>query len=118
VTTQDIAEDFVALCRLHKFTEAGEKYWAEDVVSVESMGDTPDAHGKAALHAKGNWWFGAHDIHSVEVGTPYINGDQFIVRFTIDVTIKESGQRMNFDEVGLYTLHDGLIVEERFFAAV
>ena len=45
---------------------------------------------------------------------PYVNGDQFIVRFKMDLTPK-GGQRITMDEVGLYTLKDGLIAEEQFF---
>jgi len=33
----------------------------------------------------------------------------------MDMTPKASGQRMSLDEVGLYTLKDGKIAEERFF---
>ena len=32
----------------------------------------------------------------------------------MDVTVKESGQRMQMDEIGLYTVRDGKIAEERF----
>jgi hypothetical protein len=34
MSTQAIAEDLVALCKAGKFDEAGEKYWADDVVSI------------------------------------------------------------------------------------
>ena len=44
-----------------------------------------------------------------------MNGDQFIVRFKMDLTFKPSGERMQNDEDGLYTVKDGKIVEERFF---
>ena len=44
-----------------------------------------------------------------------MHGDQFAVRFTMDVTEKASGQRTRMDEIGLYTLKNGKIVEERFF---
>jgi ketosteroid isomerase-like protein len=118
MTTHDIASDLVALCKAGKFDESGEKYWAEDVVSVEPGGPPgmdPVSHGKAAARAKGEWWAGAHEVHSVGVEGPYVNGDQFIVRFTMDVTNRESGQRMQLDETALYTLKDGKIAEERFF---
>ncbi len=36
MTTADIAADLVALCREGKFAESGEKYWADDVVSIEA----------------------------------------------------------------------------------
>ena len=115
MTTQDVANDLVTLCRQGKFDEAGEKYWADDVLSVEAMGDMTESHGKSAARAKGEWWAGAHDVHEVKVEGPYVNGDQFAVRFVMDITAKESGQRITMDEVALYRLKDGKIAEERFF---
>lgn len=116
MTTVEIAKSLVALCAEGKFDEAGEKYWADDVVSREAM-DGPMARiqGKDAAGGKGEWWAGAHEVHKSEVGGPYVNGGQFIVRFTMDLTVKESGQRITMDEVGLYTVRDGKIVEESFF---
>ena len=115
MTTQDIANDLVALCREGKFGESGEKYWADDVLSVEPMGDNPQSRGIAAARGKGEWWVNNHDIHGVEVEGPYVNGDQFVVRFKMDVTPKASGQRMTVDEMGVYTIKAGKIAEERFF---
>jgi ketosteroid isomerase-like protein len=118
MTTRDIADDLVAMCKEGKFAESGEKYWADDVVSVEAGGPDgvdPVARGKEAVRGKGEWWTGAHEIHSVEVQGPYLNGDQFVVRFIMDVTNRQSGQKMHMDEQALYTIKDGMIVEERFF---
>jgi ketosteroid isomerase-like protein len=33
----------------------------------------------------------------------------------MDLTPKATGERITMDEVGLYTIRDGKIVEERFF---
>lgn len=115
MSTHDIAQNLVALCKEGKFAEAGEKYWAEDVLSVEPMGDNAEMEGKAAVRKKSEWWESAHEIHGAEVEGPYVNGDQFVVRFKIDVTVKASGERRTMDEVGLYTVEDGKISEERFF---
>lgn len=117
MTTSEIAQDLVALCKAGQFSEAGEKYWADDVVSVEAMGDNPVSHGKDAARAKGEWWAGAHEIHGVEVEGPYVNGDEFVVRFKMDVTVKETGARHTMDEVGVYSIENGQIAEERFFYA-
>ena len=118
MTTTEIAKDLVAMCAEGKFDEAGEKYWADDVVSREAM-DGPMARiqGKDAARGKGEWWVNAHEVHDSEVSGPYVNGDQFIVRFTMDLTVKETGQRIKMDEMGLYTVRDGKIVEESFFQA-
>ena len=117
MTTQEIAAAFVALCRDGRFEEAGERFWAEDVTSVEPMaGDMAVLHGKEAVRGKGAWWYANHTIHGTETEGPYVNGDQFALRFRIDVTAKASGERMQFEEVALYTVRDGLIAEERFLA--
>ncbi len=111
-----LAEDFTAMCKAGHMDEAGEKYWAQNVVSLEPMeGDMARAEGIDALRAKGEWWYGAHDVHSVEVTGPSVNANQFTVGFKMDITEKESGQRMQMEETALYTVADGKIVEERFF---
>lgn len=115
--TQEIAKDLAAMCRDGRYAEAGEKYWADDVASVEFGGPNPVSKGKDAARGKSQWFASSHDIHKLEAGEPYVNGDQFVIRFTLDMTVKESGQRMTMDEVGLYTVRDGKVVEERFFSA-
>ena len=115
-TTQEVAEDLVAMLKRGEFDASGEKYWADDVVSLEPMaGDMAEIRGKAGVRAKGEWWAANHEVHSSEVEGPYVNGDQFAVRFKMDLTQKASGDRMTMDEVGVYTIRDGKIVEERFF---
>ena len=116
VNTREIADDVVAMSKAGDVDGIGAKYWADNVVSVEAM-DGPMARleGKAAVHGKSEWWNGAHEIHGVETFGPWVNGDQFSVRWVMDVTQKESGERMSMDEIALYTVKDGRIIEERFF---
>ncbi|MCU0729423.1 MAG: nuclear transport factor 2 family protein [Sphingopyxis sp.] len=114
----DIANDYAALCKAGQSDAAGEKYWSADVVSIEAGaadGADPVARGIDAVRAKGEWWYGAHEVHSFAADGPYINGDQFIMRYSIDVTQRETGQRIQMQEEALYTVADGKVVEERFF---
>ena len=115
MNTQEVAQDLVSMCRRGQFGEAGEKYWAEDVVSIEAMGDNAESRGKQATRQKGEWWSQHHDVHDVKIEGPYVNGDEFTVHFVMDVTDKDNGQRMKMDEVALYRLRAGKIAEERFF---
>jgi ketosteroid isomerase-like protein len=115
MNTQDIAQDLVSLCKQGKFDEAGEKYWADDVLSVEAMGDAPEARGKAAVRAKGEWWNNTFRVDDLKVEGPYVNGESFIVRFEMSTTNKESGEKASMDETALYRVKDGKIAEERFF---
>lgn len=112
--TQSIAQRFVALCKEGKFDEAGDAFWSDDVVSIEPMGPETHARGRAALLAKRQWWYANHEIHETSAEGPYVAHDQFAVRFSLDVTAKASGQRMTMQEIGVYTVRDGRIVEERF----
>ena len=115
MTIQELAQDFTALLKAGKFQEAGDGYWSDDIVSMEPMeGDMAMLKGRKAVDGKGAWWYANHEIHSVKVEGPYVHGQQFMVRFTMDVTPK-GGARMSMDEMGLYTVQGGKIVEERFF---
>jgi ketosteroid isomerase-like protein len=114
-TTQDVANDFTALLKAGQFDEAGETWWADSVVSLEPIGEGAVTRGIAAVRIKGEQWSHAHEIHAIEVGGPYVHGDQFALRFTMDVTQRASGERMQMDEIGVYTVRSGKIVEERFF---
>ena len=113
--TKIIADAFTALCAKGALVEAGQTFWSDDIVSCEPMpGDMAEIKGRAAVDAKGAWWYSNHEIHDVKVEGPYVHGHQFLVRFTMDVTPK-GGTRMKMDEMGLYSVLDGKIVEERFF---
>ena len=115
MNTQEIATAFADLCKAGKFEEAGQQYWSDDIVSCEPMtGDMARLEGRAAVDAKGAWWYANHEIHSVKVEGPYVHGDQFILRFQMDVTPKD-GARMLMDEMGVYSVAGGKVVEERFF---
>ena len=50
-------------------------------------------------------------MHSIEVTGPSVNGDQFIVGFKMDITQKESGQRMQMNEMGLFTVKDKKLLD-------
>ena len=116
MTTAAIAKTFTEALKRQDYP-AAEACWAEDVVSIENMeGPMQRVAGREAVHGKSVWWFGAHEIHAFEAHGPYVNGDQFAVRFKVDVTNKESGQRVKMDEVGLYTVRAGKVAEERFYS--
>lgn len=115
MTTTDLAKDFVSMLKKRDDAGAAAKYNADSIASYEAM-DGPMAvcKGKAEVKKKGEWFFANHEVHSASAEGPFVNGDQFVVRFKYDVTPKATGKRMQMDEVGIYTAKDGKIVEERF----
>jgi SnoaL-like domain len=115
MTTQDIAKSFTEMCSKGEFDAAGKKFWSDDIISREPMtGDMAELKGRKAVEGKGAWWYANHTVHNFQVEGPYVHGDQFVVRFKMDVTPK-GGQRAHMDEVGLYTVKNDKIVEESFF---
>ena len=116
MSTADTAKAFTDMLKAGHHTEAADHFNAADIISIEPMdGPMARVQGTAAVKAKSDWWYSAHEVHSASAEGPFINGDQFVVRFQLDVTPKETGQRMQMAEAGLYTVRDGKIVEERFF---
>jgi hypothetical protein len=119
VDTKQVAQEFTQLCKDGKFEEAGNRFWSDKIVSIEPMeGPMARLEGLQAVRGKGEWWYTNHEIHSAQAEGPYVNGDQFAVRFSMDITPKTgdmAGKRMQMTEVGLYTVKDGKVVEERFF---
>lgn len=116
MTIAELAKDFTELLRQGNHDGAGAKYNADDIASYEAPdGPMAVSNGKEAVRQKGEWWAANHEVHGASVEGPYVNGDQFAVRFSFDITPKATGERVTMDEVGLYTVKDGKIVEERFY---
>jgi hypothetical protein len=118
MSTAEIAKGLVDLCRQGKHMEAVERYYADNIVSVESAapaGKSPETKGIEAIKGKTQWWLDNHEIHSQTVNGPFVGEKQFAVEFKMDITMKTSGQRMQMDEMGLYTVENGKIVHEHFF---
>lgn len=118
MTTMDIANKLVALCREGKEHDAQRLLYAEDAVSVETgalPGQDLEMKGLAAIRSKAEWWYANHEIHQVTITGPWPNGDRFIVGFKMDVTPKATGQRFQMEEMALYTIRNGKIVREEFF---
>jgi ketosteroid isomerase-like protein len=120
MSTNELAKKYVALCQAGKFDACLDELFSKDAVSVEA-GVPPGvpmdrvSNGLEAIKAKGKWWADSHEVHKSEVFGPYPHDDRFIVRFVMDVTNKQTKQRMTMDEAGLFTVKDGKIVREEFY---
>jgi ketosteroid isomerase-like protein len=121
MTTKEIADELVALCRAGRNIEAVETLLSPDAVSVEAMGnETMPAvmTGRDVIRGKNEWWIQNHRIHSAQIKGPFPNGDRFTVIYNFEVTAKAgpmAGKRMRMEEVALYTVSDGKIAREEFF---
>ena len=119
MSAQEIGNKLVAFCKEGKNLESINTLYADNVVSVEA-GTPPEgervAKGIDAVRAKNQWWSENHEIHSAGVEGPYPHGDdKFAVRFNYDITHKPSGQRMQMDEVAVFSVENDKVVREEFF---
>jgi len=116
MTIQETAQEFTALLRNNDHEGAASAFNADDIVSYEAMeGPMAVCKGKDAVRQKGEWWVQNHEVHGGSVEGPFVQGDQFAIYLTMDITPKATGERLTMKEVCLYTVKGGKIIEERFF---
>jgi hypothetical protein len=60
----------------------------------------------------------AMEVHSFKASKPFVAHDRFVVQYDADVTEKESKQRRQISEVGVYIVKSGKIVREEFLPRV
>lgn len=116
MSVRSVAARFVEMCRQGKNFEVMRTMYAPDIVSVE--GDGKETAGQAPVIKKSEDWVSDKVFHGETVAGPFFSGanpDQFVVYFTLDITIKATGQRLTREEVGVYTVRNDLIVREQFF---
>ena len=118
MTSKDIGQKLVDLCKAGKNADAMQQLYANDIVSVEAgapPGESPEAKGLGACVEKEQKWSAAHEIHGASVDGPYPNGDRFAVLFDYDLTRRADKKRFHMKEVALYTVKNDKIVREEFF---
>ena len=120
-TALELGQTMVQMVNSGREGEAAfvDEYYAETIVSLEGGGDDGGIparmEGVAAIKGKHQWWYDNNDVHGTEASGPYLGHreDQFIIRFVLDMT-PNGGERTQLDEVGLYTVVDGKIVQEEY----
>jgi hypothetical protein len=121
MNTQEVANKVVELTRKQAWHEAVNTLYAKDVVSVEAQGmggESPEKRGIDTVRGKADWWVANIDVHSFKVSGPFVAHDRFVVQYDVDVTDKNSKNRMQMSEVGVYTVKEGKIVREEFLPRV
>jgi hypothetical protein len=117
MNTEEVANKVVELTRKQAWHEAVNTLYGKDIVSVEAQGmggESPEKRGIDAVRGKADWWIENMDVHSFKVNGPFVAHDRFVVQYDVDVTDKNSKNRMQMSEVGVYTVKEGKIVREEF----
>ncbi|AWX44568.1 hypothetical protein HME9304_01571 [Flagellimonas maritima] len=115
MTTQEVADKLVSLCREGKYNEAYGLY-AKDAVSLEMPGVPNEKTEGLDNILKGfeQWANNIQEAHGGTVGEPVVMGNHFVVPMTSDVTFKQGG-RVNMEELSMYQVENGKIKKAQFF---
>lgn len=116
MTTKEVANRLVELCRKGQIQQAGKELYAENIVSVEpAFAPTPRAEGLKAVIEKGTRFAEMIEAtHGSSISDPVVAGKSFSLGWNLDATMKGRG-RVNLEEICVYQVEDGKIVMEQFF---
>lgn len=117
MTTTEVANKLVELCRQGKIDEVQETLFAEDAQSIEAneMMGPKVVTGLDAIKEKSKaFQEGVEEFHGATISDPIVAGNSFAITWAMDATFKGHG-RMTIEEVCVYMVKDGKIVLEQFF---
>jgi hypothetical protein len=119
MTVRTVAAKYMDLCRQGKHFDFMRAFYAPEMVSVE--GDGKEFAGKEVVIRKSEVFQGENDILSQDLRGPFFCGDadaasgKFAVYALLEFSPKGGGERRRHEEVGLYTVRDGIVTREEFF---
>jgi len=116
MTTEEVANRLVELCRIGDYAKVYEELYHKDIVSIERKGAPVEVtKGMEGIKEKGKRWNAMiEEMHSGFVDDPIVSGDFFSLVMGYDCTFKEMG-RIQSSEICVYEVQDGKVVKEQFF---
>jgi hypothetical protein len=117
MTTTEVANRLVQMCRDGKVEEAKLEFFTEDTLSIEpAEGILPkETKGLKAIQQKADLFISmVEQFYGHSITDPVIAGDYFSIGWNTDIQMKEQ-QRQSMNEICLYRVKDGKIVSEQFF---
>jgi len=117
MTTKEIADRLVSMCRSGKTEEAKEELFAADIVSIEPYeGILPkETRGMDAIRKKAGLFVSmVEDFYGDTISEPVVAGDYFSLSWTSDLQMKGEVRKVN-SELCVYQTRDGKIISEQFF---
>jgi len=118
MTTTQVAERLIELCRTGMWDKAQNELYAEDCVSIELPGSPNEVtKGLSNIKGKGKQWEKmVEEVHSNTIEGPVVADNHFSISMSLDVTFKGM-PRMTTSEICVYEVTDGKITKEQFFYA-
>ncbi|HTQ63256.1 MAG TPA: SnoaL-like domain-containing protein [Puia sp.] len=118
MTTKQIANRLVELCREGEFEKAQKELFSDSAISIEpeaSHGFDKETKGLNKIIEKGHKFQSMiKEAHGSTVSDPIVTDNCIAFGLNMDLTMKDRG-RTKMGEVCLYKVKDGKIVSEQFF---
>ena len=117
MTTKEVADKLVKMCRDGKVEEAKQELFAEDIISTEPIeGILPkETKGIKAIEKKAELFISmVAQFHGSTITDPVVAGDYFSIGWETDIQMKGEQRKTN-SEICVYKVKDGKVVSEQFF---
>ncbi len=117
MTTQEVANRLVELCRQGKYEQAVKELYSPEIVSVEPEG-MPNriVKGLEGVAEKGAKFEAMLEkINSSFISDPIVAENFFSCTMLMNVQFKGAPVAADIDEVCVYTVNNGKIIKEEFF---
>jgi len=113
----EIARNFVNWRNNNDAGRLRAELYSPDIESTEE-GNTSEigqVKGMEGLRKKGQGLSQYFEVHDIKASDPVVADHWFSVKFEIDTTDKQSGDRSTLSEIGVYKVQEGKIVKEHYF---
>ncbi len=117
MTTQEVANKLIELCRAGKYEQAVKDLYSPEIVSVEAEG-SPDriVKGLAGIAKKGvKFQSMLEKVNSSVISDPIVADNHFSCGMFMNVQFKGAPVAVDMNEICVYTVKEGKIVREEFF---
>lgn len=117
MTTKEIANRLVELCRKGEYDTCYKELYHADAKSIEpnEKGGWDTVQGMEAFAEKGKQWNeGIEEFYSGAVSEPIVSENHFSLEMSMDYKPK-GADRLNHSEICVYKVENGKIVSEQFF---
>jgi hypothetical protein len=88
------------------------KLWSPKLIGIEGGGMA--WHGMKNVEAKNKFWSKANSVLGASAEGPFVGSTGFAVKFRMDVRDEATQRRTLMEEIGVYTVKNGKIVQEEF----
>jgi len=117
MTTKEIADRLVEMCRNNQVEEAKEELFAPGIISIEPVeGFLPkETKGMEAIRKKAEKFIAAvENFYGNTISDPIVAGDYFAISWETDLQMKGAARNAS-SELCVYHTKDGKIISEQFF---